>query len=65
MAALGFVMVGTGLVLVWAGIRGENAVTIVEDVFSGSRKLAKASPAEQRAKAAGTQVIDNVKAATT
>ena len=38
MAALGFTMTGAGLVLVWAGIRNENAVTLVLDVLAGRRK---------------------------
>jgi hypothetical protein len=39
MGALGFVLSGTGLVLLWSGIRGENAVQLVQDVFAGRRKV--------------------------
>lgn len=41
MAAVGWLMVAVGGVLVWAGIRDENALTVVTDVFSGDRKLAR------------------------
>lgn len=42
MGALGFGMIGTGLALVWSGIRGENFVQILTSVVSGQRKLSKA-----------------------
>jgi hypothetical protein len=51
MSALGFAMVGTGCILVWSGIRNENAVQLVLDVLSGGRKLQGAAG---KAKAAAT-----------
>lgn len=39
MAALGFALSGMGLVLVWAGVKGEDLREVLADVFSGKRKF--------------------------
>jgi len=39
MGALGFGLSGFGLILVWAGIKGENLLEVIPSVFSGQRKF--------------------------
>jgi hypothetical protein len=37
--ALGFALSGVGLILVWAGVKGEDLREVVTGVFSGKRKF--------------------------
>jgi hypothetical protein len=48
-AALGFVVTGVGMILVWSGIKGEDLREVTVDIFTGRRKFA--APAKPSTKA--------------